>query len=160
MFVFVGCETSVEKDLNRFWTDLLDFSPQATEEMECPFGAEISQIVSNQTNKKDWNFTSFFNELEICRRPTDRREVIYRITRIVLSKVASDWTNLTNILFQSKILQFVLFAPPLGGWWFNYSVKTCFFAFYLHVSFSFLIFVIFPDRLKLVRLWGRFTCRL
>ena len=86
--------------------------------------AEISQIVSNQTNKKDKYFTSLFNEHEICRRPTDRREVIYRITRIVLSKVASDWTNLTNILFQSKILQFVLFAPPLGGWWFNYSVHS------------------------------------
>jgi len=40
----------------------LDFSPQATEEIECPFGAEISQIIPNQTNKKDWNITSFFNE--------------------------------------------------------------------------------------------------
>ena len=47
--------------------------------------AEISQIIPNQTNKKDKYFTSLFNEHEICRRPTDRREVIDRMNRIVKS---------------------------------------------------------------------------
>jgi hypothetical protein len=39
------------------------FSPQATKKGSA-LRAEISQIVSNQTNKKDRNFTSLFNEHE------------------------------------------------------------------------------------------------
>ena len=52
------------KKIWKIWTDLFDFSPQATKKMECPFGAEISQIIPNQTNKKDKYFTSLFNEHE------------------------------------------------------------------------------------------------
>ena len=44
-----------------------------------------------------------------------------RISRIFLLLPNTDFGCQS---VKCQILQFVLFVPPLGGWWFNYSVHS------------------------------------
>ena len=44
-----------------------------------------------------------------------------RISRIILLLPNTDFGCQS---VKCQILQFVLFVPPLGGWWFNYSVHS------------------------------------